>query len=367
MPKSTPRHTTKPPSPVNVSHFPLKGWVSTTCPTACVVPGRIGTTIGYEDYYIHEERILCTRVFSVAAVATTVDDGASPLGSTKLNDETGRNCKMSSEKYKSFAQLVLGLNHNTWAPTRTERAFQNLIIQDLDAVMYYWDTDSYNICGTPMSFCDEQWDMAHTLARLTLLLTGADACTSYIINSVWGKDEAACLALCSPRGNLSLICWEILTLSKVAMNMVHIWMTDPAMNFLALTSPSFQRLPPTVQQLLLQASNNRVYARKPVPPGTSVTQLLTNNLCKYIIPDTLPFTEKAIRWYRELLLHSEKADDMTGFDNRILIAYGMCPPCMLPEYYQMALEHQSTHFMHGTAAKIWGTDMHEIMYMTAAD
>ena len=133
--------------------------------------------------------------------------------------------------------------------------------------MYYWDTDSYNICGTPMSFRDEQWDMACTLACLTLLLTGADACTPYIIDSVWGKDEAACLALGGPRGNLSLICWKILTLSKVAMNMVHIWMTDPAI-FLVPTSPSFQQLPPTVQQLLLQASNNRVYACKPVPPGT---------------------------------------------------------------------------------------------------
>jgi hypothetical protein len=86
-----------------------------------------------------------------------------------------------------------------------------------------------------------------------------------------------------------------------------------------------------------------------------------------IYPDTLPFAEKAIRWYRELLLHPEKANDMTGFDNGILIAYGMCPPCPLQEFYQMAPEHQPTHFMRGTAAEIWGTDTHKIMYMTAAD
>jgi hypothetical protein len=108
--------------------------------------------------------------------------------------------------------------------------------------------------------------------------------------------------------------------------MVHIWMTDPPMNFLAPNSPSFQRLPPTVQQLLLHASANRVYACEPVPPGTPATQLLTNNLREYTYPDTVPFAEKAIRWYRELLLHPEKANDMTGFDNGILIAYGMCPP-----------------------------------------
>ena len=77
--------------------------------------------------------------------------------------------------------------------------------------------------------------MARTLVRLTLLLTGADACTPHIIDAVWGKDQAARLALGGPRGNLSLIRQKILTLS----NMVHIWMTDPAMNFLTPTSPSF--------------------------------------------------------------------------------------------------------------------------------
>jgi hypothetical protein len=88
MTKSIPR-TPKPPSPVNVSHFPTEGWLLHTRPTTCVVPGRIGTVIGYEDYYIHEERVLCTRAFLVAAVATTVDDGASPPGSTELDDEAG--------------------------------------------------------------------------------------------------------------------------------------------------------------------------------------------------------------------------------------------------------------------------------------
>jgi hypothetical protein len=366
MSKSIPR-TPKPPSPVTVSHFPTNGWLSDTRPTPCVVHGQLGLIIGYEDYYIHEERVLCTRAFSIAAVATTVDDGASPPGSTELDDESGHNCKMSSENYKSFAQLVLGLNHNTWALHRTERAFRNLLIQDLDTIMYYWDTDNYTMDCKPMSYRDDRWDMARTLARLTLLLTGADACTPHIIDAVWGEDKAARLALGGPRGDLSLTRRKILTLSKVAINMIHIWMTDPTMNFLAPTSPSFLRLPPTVQQLLLHARDSKIYAREPVPPGTAMTLLLQKNLREYILPDNLPFEEKAIRWYRELLLYPEKADDMTGFDNGILIAYGMCPPCTLPEYYQMDPMHQPTHFMRGTAAEIWGTDTHEVMYTTAAD
>ena len=151
-------------------------------------------------------------------------------GNTELDDEAGHNhCKMSHDHYKSFCRLVLGLYYDTWALHHTERAFRNLIIQDLDTIMHYWDTDIYNMNCKPISYCGDRWDMARTLARLTLLLTGADACTSHIVASVWGEDEAACLALGGPRGNLSLIRRKLLTLSKVAMNMVHIWMNDPAM------------------------------------------------------------------------------------------------------------------------------------------
>jgi hypothetical protein len=143
------------------------------------------------------------------------------------------------------------------------------------------------------------------------------------------------------------------------MNMVHIWMNGPAMNFLAPNSPSFQRLPPTVQQLLLIAGTNRIYAREPVPSGKPATQLLTNNLREYTYPDTLPFEEKAIRWYRELLLHPDRADDMTGFDNGILIAYGMCPPCPLQEFYQMAPEHQPINYINTMKAAAAVSILHE--------
>jgi len=53
--------------------------------------------------------------------------------------------KMSHNHYKSFCRLVLGLYYDTWALHHTERAFQNLIIQDLDTIMYYWDSDIYNM------------------------------------------------------------------------------------------------------------------------------------------------------------------------------------------------------------------------------
>ena len=88
--------------------------------------------------------------------------------------------------------------------------------------------------------------MATIFACLTLLLIGADACTPHIINSVWGKDDDARLALGGPHGNLSLIRRCLLTLSKVAINTVHIWLTNPTTPILAPTSDSYDRLPSTL-------------------------------------------------------------------------------------------------------------------------
>ncbi len=48
----------------------------------------------------------------------------------------------------------------------------------------------------------------------------------------------------------------------------------------------------TPQQLLLHTRNKRVYACKPVLPGISTIQLLTENLQNYLVLDNLPFTKK---------------------------------------------------------------------------
>jgi hypothetical protein len=355
----------KPPSPTNVSNFPIKGWMSTTHPTKCVVSGRIGNIIGYDNFYFENECILCTRVFSVTAIASTIDNGASPPGSTELDDETGHNCKMSCELYKSFTLLVLG-NHDSWANACAKSTFCNLILQDIDAIIYYYDTDNY-VNGHLISLPGNLTNMAHILVRLTLLLIGTDAYTPHIIDSVWGEDANARLAFGGPRGDLSLVCRRLLTLSKVAINTVYIWMTNPNTPVFAPHSNGFKSLPPTVQQLLCHTHEKIVFLREPVPSGTTTTQLLTNNLCSYLVLDTLPFAKKAICWYLDLLLNHKKVNNMMGFDNGILITYGMRPPCKLQEYYQLDPERVSTHFMRGTADKVWGSDMHKIMYTMADD
>jgi hypothetical protein len=57
---------------------------------------------------------------------------------------------------------------------------------------------------------------------------------------------------------------------------------------------------------------------------------------------------------------------MTGFDNEILVAYGICPPCKLMEHYQMDPQMAPSHFMQGIAAEAWGDESHEVMQGTAS-
>ncbi len=58
---------------------------------------------------------------------------------------------------------------------------------------------------------------------------------------------------------------------------------------------------------------------------------------------------------------------MTGFDNGIMMAYGMCPPCTAMEYYQMEPERMPTHVMRGTTEEVWGDNIFEVMRTTAED
>jgi hypothetical protein len=187
---------------------------------------------------------------------------------------------------------------------------------------------------------------------------------------VWGESKAAQLALGGPQGYLLLVQQQILTHQKVAINTVHIWLTNSSTPVLPPDSEAFKLLPRTIQQLLLDTKDKCVFARKPVPSGERSAQRLTDNLCGYIIPDTHSFEEKAIHWYGDLILGKDQVDDMMGFYNGIMMAYGMCPPCTLQEFYKIDPKLEvPTHFMRGTVEEIWGEDADPycVMQTTAED
>ena len=161
-------------------------------------------------------------------------------------------------------------------------------------MMFYFNTNCYDVNQVPFLYPGDRKDMARFLTQLTLLLVGADACTTHIINSVWGEDKGARFALGCPQGDLSLIRQKILSLSKVAINAVYIWTTNPDTPILQPTSDSSKRLPPMLQKLILNAHQRITFAHEPVPSGTTAIQLLTTNLRNHTVPDNLPFEEKPI-------------------------------------------------------------------------
>jgi hypothetical protein len=191
-----------------------------------------------------------------------------------------------------------------------------------------------------------------------ILLIGADACTPHIINSVWGKNDDARLALGGPRGDLSLIRRHLLSLSKIAINTIYIWMTDPELPVLDPKLQSFKYLPPTLQTILLHSCKKLTYACKPVPSGAASTKLLTDNLQAHTVPDNSTFEDKAILWFCNLLLNNDELDDMIWFDNGILVAYGMCSPCelLVPRNELSLIQTSSdepTYFMRCPSNDIW--------------
>ena len=103
---------------------------------------------------------------------------------------TTAKCRTTSSVSSALASLAspqtLGLSPD-W---KLEAAFKNLLLHNLDAMMYYFDTDTY-YKNAPISLPGDLKDMATIFARLTLFLVGADACTPHIINSVWGEDDDA--------------------------------------------------------------------------------------------------------------------------------------------------------------------------------
>ena len=127
--------------------------------------GSIGKIISYNNYFENECILCCTYAFLAAAViTTTINDCASPTGSTKLDDKTWHNFKLSPVLYEFFTLLVLGIDHVSWANTCTESTFCNLILQEIDDIVYY-DTDNY-VDGHPISLPGNLTNMAHILQDL---------------------------------------------------------------------------------------------------------------------------------------------------------------------------------------------------------
>ncbi len=120
-------------------------------------------------------------------------------------------------------------------------------------------------------------------------------------------------------------------------------------------------MPPAFKQLLLHANEKVVYAREPISFGKESTKLLMDNLCAHIYPDNSSFEDKVTQWYQDLLLNQDKdLNDIIGFDNWILIAFRMCPPCelLVPKEELSHFKYTAnapTYFIRCPSTEIWET------------
>jgi hypothetical protein len=221
---STPT-TLRHPCSLDTLPSPTNKWSAMTHPLRATVMGFNGMTILYEHYYFHQDRVLLTHAFATSTTATTVGDGGKPRGSTELDDESGHNCYMTNAEYRTFAHLVLGLD-----PTQDtigtgnegykqhDRSFANMLLAD-----YVTITNLHPVIGSEIA--GDRRALARTLARCTLLLLGSDALTPSIIQRVWGANDTVRKNLGGPCGDLVLIRQCLILLSKVTINMYHLWAT----------------------------------------------------------------------------------------------------------------------------------------------
>jgi hypothetical protein len=131
-------------------------------------------------------------------------------GSTELDDATGHNCAMSSDKYTLFATLVLGLHPGeTHGTTRSTGSFVNMLLEDFVSLL--------NLTAVfPLNESSDRKALARILARFSILLLGVDALTPTIVDQVWGQNRVVCKKLGGPCGNLALICRQLISLACVA-------------------------------------------------------------------------------------------------------------------------------------------------------
>ncbi len=252
-------------SPTNVDAFPTEEWVMSEHPICAIKPGCVSNIIGFNYYYFLHKCVFCTRAFSTSVVATTINFDASPPGSTELDDETGHNCQMPQALYDTFCAIVLGLPSDSWENHHSESAFRNRLLQNLDTILHYYVVKYSLLSGKLFLLPGDSVDMARILAHLTILLIGTNACTPHIVSSVWGENNDVCFALGGPRGNLSLICWRLLALSKIVIYTTYIWTTDPRPTHLG----------PQIAKLQMSS---------PHPPNPTPTLPQEDHLCLQTFP-----------------------------------------------------------------------------------
>ena len=305
------------PSPTNAANTPFDdGWHLCTKNYTSVVPGFIGENIGSDGFYMTGGSILQTNGWKTSATSSTIGDGGQPEGSTELDDDTGHNCKMSKERYKTIATRIYGLEPTSYAVTRGNSPFVNLLLDNFVAIVNINVVRKSNIPHDKLV-------LGKLLARATLLHIGKSAISHKIIEQVWGNSAVIRNELGGIRGDLQQTGRRLTLNSRIAANYLYIWTngTNPL-----ITDEGIDRLPGALRHIfhLRRKHVGTCDVRMPISMGEDCTKILMDNLRDARdTPETTTFEDKAIQWYTDFLLHGDTADDDTGMENGIFAAYGV--------------------------------------------
>jgi hypothetical protein len=175
----------------------------------------------------------------------------------------------------------------------------------------------------------DQQALAPALARCSLLLLGSDALTPSIIQRVWGANNTIQQKLGGPGGDLSLIRQCLMSLSKIPINIHHLWATTDFNNEGIINNYALHCHPQGFRDIIksLQDSTTAKYVHEPLALGTARINILLANICNSVVyPSSIAFEDAIVPWYTDLLLHGRSATDTTGIKDKIFQAFGVAPP-----------------------------------------
>ena len=228
---------------------------------------------------------------------------------------------MTPEEFQDFGLLVLGLDtHSSSSGPRkhshgfkqTDSSLLNLLLNDFTVITNLHPVIHHNIEGDRSS-------LARALARCTLLFIGAEALTPNIIKKVWGANDTVRRNLGGPRGDLALIRRRLISLSAVAINAFHLWMTTDFDGTRVISHDATRHHPSGMREILdsIMIPSSATYVREPLAPGTDHIETLLNNA------GYSSFEAIAVTWYHDLLLRGRHVNDSNGVENGIFAAYGV--------------------------------------------
>ena len=230
---------------------------------------------------------------------------------------------MDKKEFRMFALLVFGLSPGKQHGTEpSECSLLNMLLEDFVAIS--------NLTAVfALDEPDDRRTLARRLARLSLLLLGADALTPNIVTKVWGENEVVRRNLGGPRGDLALVHRRLISLASVANNTFHLWLTTTINGGTIIPSDALQHLPPGMRDIfqLISLNDAAIYVREPLHPGQDRIHILQQNLRQHPhTPLSNNFEDTIAGWYCDLLLNGNHSTDSTGVENHIFAAYGLYTP-----------------------------------------